>query len=64
MGLKETFDDYSKNIITFITKTENMIDLEKNNTKKYIFKKISFDKIIFIDENNSTRDLLKFINYY
>ena len=64
IGLKETFDDYANNIIIIITKTDNMTDVEKNNTKKYIFTKTSFEKIIFTDLYTDIRYILNLINDY
>lgn len=64
IGLQETFDDYSKNIIIIITKTDEMDNTEKENTRNYIFKKTGFDKIIFSDINKNGYMILHDINSF
>ena len=64
IGLKETFEDYCKNIIIIITKTDEMDDNKKEETKNYILEKTRFDKIIFSDINKDGHVILNYINSF
>lgn len=64
IGLKETFEDYFKNIIIIITKTDDMDDASKEETKNYILNKTGFDKIIFSDINKEGHVILNYINSF
>ena len=64
IGLKETFDDYCKNIIIIITKTDEMDDTKKDQTRNYILDKTGFDKIIFSDINKNGYVILNYINSF
>lgn len=64
IGLKETFDGYSNNIIIIITKTDEMDDAKKDETRDYILKKTGFDKIIFSDINKNGFVILNYINSF
>ena len=64
IGLKETFEDYCNNIIIIITKTDEMEDSKKRETKEYILKKTGFDKIIFSDIHKRGYEILDNINNF
>ena len=54
IGLKETFDDYSNNIIIIITKTDELEEGKKLEIENYIYQKTGLDKIIFSAKNNQS----------
>ena len=62
IGLKETFDDYTENIIIIITKTDELKQCQKLEIEKYIFQKTGFKKIIFSGMKTNADFLLDKIN--
>jgi len=64
IGLKETFENYENNIIIIITKTDEMEDSKKRETKDYILNKTGFDKIIFSDIHKHGYEILQDINNF
>lgn len=64
LDLKDTFYDCFNNIIIIITKTDEMDDASKDQTKNYIIEKTGFDKIIFSDMNQDGQTILNYINSF
>ena len=54
IGLKETFDDYSNNIIIIVTKTDDLEEGKKREIENYIYQKTGLDKIIFSTKNTQS----------
>jgi GTPase SAR1 family protein len=58
ISLKETFEEYTANIIVIITKTESYDENKKNEVKNYLKDKTKFEKIIFTKKDTRGRELL------